>query len=147
MRFSRILPFVAVFVHFSAWPVEIGEGWMRAMPPGQPTAAAYLTLRNPGESPAQLTGAHSSAAESVEIHQSSQEQGMWRMRKLAGLDIPPGAEVTMAPGGVHLMLFGLKRPLQAGDAISVVLEFDGGETREISIDVRALGSDSHQHHH
>ena len=146
MRFSRILPFVAVFAHFSAWSVEISDGWMRAMPPGQPTAAAYVTLLNDGAEPLQLVGGSSTAAESVEIHESSQVDGMWRMRRLQALELPPGETVTLSPGGIHLMLFGMQRPLREGDILKLSLQFDSGETREVVIDVRATGGTSHHHH-
>ena len=66
MRFYRILAFVAVFAPVSAWAVDVQQAWMRAMPPGQPTAAAYLELVNPGNSPVRLVAASCPLAKSVE---------------------------------------------------------------------------------
>lgn len=146
MRFSRILPLVAVFAHFSAWSVEISDGWMRAMPPGQPTAAAYVTLRNDGAEPLQLVGASSPAATSVEIHESSQVDGVWRMRRLPVLELAPGETVTLSPGGIHLMLFGMQRSLREGETLPLSLQFDSGETRELVFGVRAIGAGGHHHH-
>lgn len=120
---------------------------MRAMPPGQPTAAAYVTLHNPAENAVVLTGGSTPVAAVVEIHESSQEDGVWRMRKLPGLDIPAGGRATMAPGAVHLMLFDVDRPLQEGESIPLRLEFDTGETRDALIEVRGIDSGTHGHHH
>lgn len=119
---------------------------MRALPPGQPTAAAYVTLHNPSGSAVVLTGGSTPAAALVEIHQSSQEDGMWRMRKLGGLEIPAGGSVSMTPGGVHLMLFDLGKPLREGDSIPLQLEFDTGETLDVVIEVKAIDAGAHRHH-
>lgn len=125
--------------------VEITDGWMRALPPGQPTAAAYLTVNNPDTVTVRLVAARSEVAERVEIHRSSQVEGMWRMRRIDGLDIPAGGTVTLAPGGTHLMLMGLARPLREGESLSILLEFDSGQTLPATIVVQAPGS-AHHHH-
>jgi copper(I)-binding protein len=125
--------------------VEVSDGWMRALPPGQPTAAAYLTLTNPDAAAVRLVAARSEAAERVEIHRSSQVEGMWRMREIEGLDIPAGGTVILAPGGTHLMLMGLTRPLREGETLSIVLEFDGGKTLPASVVVKPLGMTHHHH--
>ncbi|MDJ0878217.1 MAG: copper chaperone PCu(A)C [Halieaceae bacterium] len=147
MRFFRFLPLVAVFAALPCWAVDASDGWMRAMPPGQPTAAAYLTLSNPGDSTVALVSASTPLAGSVEIHRSFQQDGMWRMRRLTDLPIPAGGDAALAPGGAHLMLFNMKRALREGDSLPLTLEFDNGETVELSIEVRAIGAGSgHQHH-
>ena len=147
MRFFRFLPLVAVFLSLPCWSVEATDGWMRAMPPGQPTAAAYLTLRNPTDSAAVLLAAATPMAGKVEIHRSEQQDGMWRMRRLADLPIPAGGSTTLAPGGAHLMLFRMEHALREGDTLPLTLEFDNGETIDVEIEVRAIGAGSgHQHH-
>lgn len=47
------------------------------------------------------------------------------------LDLPAGREIRLAPGGIHLMLAGLKHPLRAGGAVALSLAGVGadGETR------------------
>ncbi len=147
MRFSRFLPLVAVLLSLPCWSIDASDGWMRAMPPGQPTAAAYLTLSNPADSTVVLLAASSSLAGKVEIHRSFQQDGMWRMRRLADLPIPAGERAELAPGGAHLMMFDMKQALREGDTLPVTLEFDNGQTIEMNIEVRAIGAGSgHQHH-
>ena len=144
IRFFTLLAFLSL-APVPGLAVEITGGWMRALPPGQPTAAAYLTLNNPEAATVRLVAARSEVAERVEIHRSSRVEGMWRMRKIDGLDIPSGGTVTLAPGGTHLMLMGLARPLREGESLSILLEFDNGETLPARIVVQAPGS-AHHHH-
>jgi copper(I)-binding protein len=138
---------IALMVQTPAWALQASGGWMRAMPPGQPTAAAYLTLRNADDKSARLVAASTPVARRVEIHESSQVDGMWRMRKLDSLAIPAGGSVTLAPGGVHLMLLGLTRPVREGDSLTITLELDNGESLPVTIEVGAPGdSSAHRHH-
>ena len=136
---------VALLTAVPVQAVEVIDAWMRALPPGQPTAAAYLTLKNPGAESRRLVGASVPMARSVEIHESRQVDGMWRMRRLEGLALPAGGSVTLAPGGAHLMLFGMKSPVREGDRLDVTLQFDNGETLDAEIVVKAIGAD-HAHH-
>ena len=144
---TRNLLLVAFLIAPRAWSVEIEEAWMRAMPPGQPTAAAYLTLYNPGDAPAILVAASSPLAARVEVHRSSQIDGMWRMRRLDKLEIPPGSRVTMGPGDVHLMLFEVSRSLREGESLPVTLQFDDGESASVEAEVRQLDAGGAHHHH
>ncbi len=148
MHFSRFLPLVAVFLSLPTWALEVSDAWMRAMPPGQPTGAAYLTIHKPTNAEVALVSASTPLAGSVEIHRSVQEDGMWRMRRLSELPILAGGSAELAPGGVHLMLFKMKQALREGDTLPMTLDFDNGETLELSVSVRAIGAGmEHQHHH
>ena len=138
---------VAVFAHNHALAVDIEEAWMRAMPPGQPTAAAYLTLSNPDRDAVTLVEARSEMVGRIELHRSIQEDGMWRMRRVPDLLVPAGGEVKMAPGGIHLMLFELERSLREGETMPLTLEFDTGETRQVDVSVRSLDAGAGHHHH
>ncbi len=69
--------------------------------------------------------------------------GSHTMRRHDQLDIPAGKTVELAPGGMHFMLLGLKRPLKAGDAITMKMTFvDAGKakvTSVVTVPVRPLG--------
>jgi copper(I)-binding protein len=122
------------------------DGWMRALPPGQPTAAAYLRLSNPGPEPVRLVAAESALAGSIEIHESRQVDGMWRMRRLESLTVPPGGQVELAPGGAHLMLFDLTTALREGDELILKLRLDTGASLPVSIKVMPVGASGHHLH-
>jgi copper(I)-binding protein len=81
----------------------------------------------------------------VEIHEMKMEGDLMRMRALeAGLPLPAGQAVQLRPGGYHIMLMGLKQPLNAGDTVPVTLVIEGAkgqrETLELQAVVRAVAA-------
>ena len=112
--------------------VSVSGGWVRPPPPGAPAAAAYLTLANTGRIADRLTGARSPDAERVEVHAMSLEGGVMRMRPAPGVELPAGGAVSLAPGGLHLMLIGPKRAFRTGDTVAVTLSLArGGEVQAV----------------
>ena len=101
------------------------------------TSAAYMILRNPGNEAETLLAASSPAAATVEIHITTLDGDIMRMRPLGELPIPPGESVILEPAGIHLMLIGLERELVAGEAIDLTLTFAKAGPRTISVPVRA----------
>src|SRR5687767_1644133 len=109
MRFTQVLlTFCAMLV--LAPPAAAGEAersvkvanaWVRAPAPGQKTAGAYVELTSDRD--AALVGAGSPAAARVEMHSSSVEGGVMRMRALPRIELPAGRTVKLAPGAIHLM--------------------------------------------
>ena len=143
---SLISVLLATFLCHAENALEASDGWMRAMPPGQPTAAAYVSLSNPSDAPVALVAASATFAGTVEFHESLQEDGMWRMRRLEGIVIPAGGSVILEPGGKHLMLFGVSAPTREGDQLTITLELDNGTSLPVAIQVQAPGA-AHRHHH
>lgn len=125
--------------------VEAGDAWLRAMPPGIDNTAAYMTLVNRGAEPRMLVGASSAQAGAVELHESRQIDGGWRMRPLQALPLPPGTPVALAPGGAHLMVIGVEAAPVPGDYFSLRLELDNGETIEVMAEVRRGPASGHHH--
>lgn len=104
--------------------ISISHPWSRPAPPGAITGAGYVTITNTGAVADRLLGGASPAADKVEVHEMSMTGGVMRMRPVAGgLAIEPGKTVTLEPGGYHLMLIGLKRPLKVGESVAVALRF------------------------
>ncbi|HWF77424.1 MAG TPA: copper chaperone PCu(A)C [Caulobacteraceae bacterium] len=104
--------------------VDVKNAWIRTPPPGAPTAAGYATITNHAIASDRLTGAYSSAAASVGLHEMSKQGGVMRMQPIAGgLAIGSSATVKLDPNGRHLMLTGLKHPLKAGERVRIVLQF------------------------
>ena len=101
--------------------VTISDAWVRATAPGQKVGAAYMTLQSPLAT--KLVYAETKSADEVEIHSMSMTNGIMKMRKLDVLDLQPNKPEKLAPGGFHLMLFGLKAPLKAGDKVTLTLCF------------------------
>jgi hypothetical protein len=136
---AACLALLAAAVSAAAPPVLTAqEAWIRATP-GVDVAAAYLTLRNAGTQPVVVTGVRSPAAESAMIHETKLINGESTMRPQESLRIAPGEAVRFAPGGLHIMLHGLKRPLAVGDEVPVTVLLEGGGSVTVLARVRPLG--------
>ena len=109
---------------FKVGNLEIDDAWVRASIPGQDNGAGYFEIENDGKQADRLVEIRSDAAERVELHAVMNEQGMAKMRQVDGIDIPAGQEVTLAPGGYHVMFFKLKTPFKQGDSIAATLRFE-----------------------
>jgi copper(I)-binding protein len=86
-------------------------------------SALYLLLRNRGGEADFLEGGWTSAAAAVELHESRMESGVMRMRRVEAVEVPPGGEAELKPGGLHIMLLDLQAPLSEGDSLSLTLHF------------------------
>ena len=115
--------------------VTVTRAWVRATMPGQPVAGAYLDLE--AKRALKLTGVASPVATRGEVHEMKHEDGMMKMRQVAVVDLPAGRKVQLAPGGLHVMLFGLQKPLEVGQSIPLTLRFRdaAGKTFERTLTV------------
>ncbi|HOY70346.1 MAG TPA: copper chaperone PCu(A)C [Methylotenera sp.] len=127
--------FIAVFSATSfageAKPVNVQDAWVRATAPRQKVGAAYMTLSY--DENITLVAADADVAESVEIHSMEMKNGVMKMRSIESLPIQAGKPTKLAPNGLHLMLFGLQKPLKAGDQVELTLCFkskNGEETHQ-----------------
>lgn len=119
----------------AAGAIDVVDPWARPSMPDRP-GVAYLEIRNSGESPDRLLGGRAAAAGSVELHKAEQKEGVMRMSPVDAVEVPAGGTAHLAPGGFHLMLFGLEAPLKVGDSLEVVLEFERGGQVTVSVPVR-----------
>ena len=103
--------------------VAAGDGWSRAAKASQ-TGIAYLTIRNETGCPVILNRVTSDVAARASLHETSIDNGVSRMRPVNGLTIDANSEVNLEPGGMHIMLSGLTRPIEAEMHFNVTLEFD-----------------------
>ncbi len=102
-------------------PVSITNAWVRPTNPGQEVGAAYMTFTSKQD--LTLTSIESDVTNSVEIHNMTMENGVMKMRMMENLPLKAGKPYKLAPGGFHLMLFDLKKPLTAGEQVRFVLHF------------------------
>lgn len=133
-----------------AQQVTVKDAWIRGTVQGQSATGAFMELT--GKSNARLVGAASPAAKSVEVHNMKVENGVMKMFPVDGVDLPAGKTVKLAPGGYHVMLMGLQKPLNAGDQVPLRLTFElpnkKRETIEFAVEVRDLkGQPAQPHKH
>jgi periplasmic copper chaperone A len=110
-----------------------------ATPAAATSAAAYLTVHNVGATGDQLLRVSTPLAAQVQMHRSQLEGGVMRMRPVASLEVPIGGSIEMSTGATHLMLIGLKRPLQAGEQFPLRLEFARAGVLEAIVKVLPAG--------
>ncbi|MES9856182.1 MAG: copper chaperone PCu(A)C [Sedimenticola sp.] len=118
--------------------VEAGAPYARAVPPGQPNSASFMVLTNNSSMDHALVAAESSVSNVVELHTHINDNGMMRMRRVDKIDLPAGKMVMLQPGGLHIMMIGLKRQLKPEESIDLTLAFDDGSKKMLSVPVRKL---------
>ena len=130
---------------FRAGDLVIEEPWARATPAGAGVGAGYMVIRNTGAAPDRLVGGDAAFAGRIEIHEMAMRDGIMRMRELAdGLEIPPGAAVTLEPGGYHVMFMQLEERLVEGEIRTMTLVFDDAGAVEITLPVRGMAAGMHR---
>ena len=104
--------------------LTVAQPEVRASLGNAPTAAAYLTVRNAGGAPDRLVGAECDCAAMVMAHNTIVDDGVARMAHEPAVTIPAGGVVAFQPGGLHLMMTGLKAPIRAGTQVTITLRFE-----------------------
>jgi hypothetical protein len=125
--------------------LHVRHPWTRATPPGATIAAGYLEIRNSGKGPERLVGASTPHAERVELHMMVREGDVMKMREAQSFEISAGQRLTLRPGGQHLMIVGLTRPLAKDERIPLALRFE--RAGEIRVELRVQSADSRKPHH
>ena len=117
--------------------IAIEKPWARASIGTSRPAVAYFTVRNLGSEPDRLMSVTSPASGMAEIHATTQENGVMRMRPAGPQDLPPGGRLILEPGGLHLMLMQLSEPLVKGRTVALELKFELAGT--VTVDTPIVG--------
>lgn len=146
MKFIPALLAVALSAAFAA-PACAGSAadgitaidpYVRMVPPGQPTTGAFFVLKNADDKDHKMVKAESAVASVTELHTHIHEGGMMKMRPVKDIEIKARSETSLQPGGLHVMLIGLKQPLQEGDNVTLKLTFEDNSSKEIAAPVRRI---------
>jgi len=141
---SRLLAVAASLLLAGAAAAQTGqiavkEAWARATPGGAETGGAYLTIVSPTAD--RLVSVSTPVAAKAELHTMSMEGGVMKMRPLErGVELPAGQPVTLKPGGMHVMLLGLKQPLHQGQSFPLTVTFEKAGSREVTVSVAKPGA-------
>ncbi len=129
--------------------VTVSDAWARATMPGQKVSGAYMQIQSDVD--ARLLGASSPAVPRVEVHEMKMDGDVMRMREVQAIELPKGRTVSLEPGGFHIMLMNLPKPIAAGDVIPLTLVVESGGKRqnvEVQAEARSpMGGGTMQHHH
>lgn len=143
----------------SVAPIRVIEPWARAMASGAPAmghgeqnataapamgqggemaganSAIYMRIDNSGPAD-RLISAASDVADAVEIHETTMEDNVMRMRPVTAIELPANGSVELKPGSLHVMLLGLRRDLKPGETISMTLTFEQAGELSVTVPVR-----------
>lgn len=138
--------------------VVISGAWVRATAPGQPVAAGYADFK--AAERMDIVGVESPVAgKGAELHEMKMDGGVMKMRAVPKITLPKGQTVRLAPGGIHVMLFGVGRTLSPGDTVPITFVFQrkGGQLTRQTVDVPVReashagggheGHEGHEGHH
>jgi periplasmic copper chaperone A len=118
-------------------PVVLQDPWVKTASSGM--TAVFGSLRNTGSADVKVTSASTDASPRTELHETVTAGGSMKMRpKAGGFVVPAGGVRRLEPGGDHIMVMGLTRPVRPGDVVRVTLRLSDGSTYRVT----ALGKDT-----
>lgn len=145
-----ILAFLAccalpAFAGTAADEVEVLDPWAREVPPVMSSSAGFLSLKNTGSVEHKLVSASSDAAGVAELHTHINNNGVMQMRPVENIPVAPGETTELKPGGLHIMLMMLTKPLLAGEQLNITLTFEDGSSKQVQAEVRKYQMNMMQH--
>ncbi len=120
-------------------PLVVQAPWARAALQGR-TSAAYMTIENRSGTLDRLVSAASPVARVVELHTHLMDGGVMRMRPVNAIEVKPGEPAVLRPGGLHLMLIDLSRPLRAGETVPLTLRFENAGEIPVELAIQPAGA-------
>lgn len=149
--FSVAIPTPIAAEPHRAGSITVSDAWARETAPAQKAGGGFMTIDNAGSRPDRLLSATAGVADKVELHTVSMDEGVMRMRPVAGgIAIPARGTVELRPGSFHIMFMGLKSPLRRGATVPVTLRFAraGTITARLAVQpIGAMGPDGGHHGH
>ncbi|WP_371920127.1 copper chaperone PCu(A)C [Pseudomonas sp. F(2018)] len=150
----KLAPFVllallgnpAVAHDYSVGELHIDHPWSRALPPTAPNGAAYFVVHNKGTAGDRLLGASTPLAATAELHTHVHLGDVMKMQKVDSVGVPANGEARFEPSSNHVMLFGLKQPLVAGERFPLTLEFEKAGKVEVEVAIEAEAPKAEHHH-
>lgn len=111
------------------------DAWVRGTVKGQTASGAFMTLTSSED--AKVVGVASTVAKVTEMHVTRNDRGMMVMEHVASIELPGGKAVQFRPGGHHVMLMGLAKPLSAGDTVALTFTIEDAKGRKTKLEVKA----------
>ena len=132
---TALLSNLAAAADYTLGDLTIHKPWARASIGQAQAGAAYLTVMNKGSLPDRLIAAEGTVANRVELHTHMMDGGVMRMRPVKAIEVAPGEPAVLKPGGLHVMLMGLKAPLVKGESFPLTLVFEKAGRIEVEVPI------------
>lgn len=121
--------------------IVIERAWARASIGVNRPGAVYFEIRNDGEETIALVGVETDIAAMPQVHQTTtNDHGVSRMNMVERIEIEPGETRALEPGGAHVMLMKLLRPMKEDESFSIELRFESGEAISVEVPIRSLAA-------
>ena len=114
----------------------IESAWVKLAPPGAKVNAAYLQISNPGGEDVIIESLSASCCEELMLHRTRYENDSVVMEHVDQLIVPAGEQITLEPGGLHIMLLGAKKPLVLNDTVELTIFFADGQQQIFHVPVK-----------
>ena len=134
---TAALSLSALAHEFKLGDLMIDHPWARASIGQTPNGAAYMTITTSGQETDRLMAVESDVAKRVELHTHMMEEGVMKMRQVEAIEVAPGEPTLLKPGGLHVMLMGLKTPLVEGESFPMTLVFERAGRVEVEVDIES----------
>ena len=133
-------------VHAQTPSVEVSQAWARATTSTAKVGGVFLTLKATGAAD-RVVSVSSPLADKIELHETINDAGVMKMREVAQLVLAPGQEMVLKPGSFHIMLIGLKQPLNRGESFPLTMVFEKAPPVTVTVTVQAAGAGGIGHRH
>ena len=120
----------------SADALSISEVWIKPTIPGSDVSAAYMHIKS--ATTFNLIKAESPLVGIAELHSMNMKDGVMEMKAEDAFAVPAGNAIELKPGGMHIMLMQVARPINVGDKVPLTLTFEGANKKPLVIRVEAL---------
>lgn len=150
MKKALLVLAVLLFAAPPAWSegeISVKDPWVRRNPPGASVTAAYMVIENRGRAADELLEIGCSCSASASLHITETREDSMAMKKVASIEVPPGASVVLSPGGYHVMLEGLSGDM--GETVTLEFKFRSGERISVTAPVvlNPPAASRRGHHH
>ena len=127
--------------------IEITNAYTYASKSHSDVAGVFMSIKNSSNKSVSLVSGSSKVDQSFEIHTINDENGVKSMSQIDKIEIKPQKLVELKPGGLHLMLIGLKNPFKVGQEIEITLNFDNTTPMTLKIPVKQRDFHNSPTHH
>ena len=147
-RLAALIGAAALSAAAFAGDISVVDPYVRLVPQGTPTTAAFMTVKNAGNANRKLVKADSAVAKTVELHNHINDNGVMKMRPVKEIEVKAKGQAELKPGSYHVMLIDLKQALKEGEKVSLTLSFDDGSTEKVEAVVKnPMAQMQHGHSH
>jgi len=126
---------LAVNKYYTLGDLVIGDVWAAETPGDAKTGAVYFKIANGGTQGDSLISVSTPVAAKAELHAHRIVGNNMQMRPIMGIALAAKQTYTLKPGGTHVMLIGLKKPLNDGNRFPMTLLFKSAGSIKVNVRV------------